>query len=278
MVSEVSQGKQGDEKDLGYEIFIALVSLLSIFNLVFVLLPSMSPESVNLVEAIDLALTFVFLFDFGYRITTTRSKSYYFFYGYGWADLLSCVPQLRILRLFRLVKAYRLVKKKGTKTIIHYLSYQRAEAALYILIFCVIIIVEVGASAVLIAESKSAEANITTADNALWWAYETVTSVGYGDTYPVTNLGRLLGAIVMATGVAIFATLAGYLSNKLITPPKIDEEKKPEEATSPFEKQVITGMDEIKSSLSQQEIQQEMKNQEIVTRLEKLENLLSAEK
>lgn len=278
MVSEVSQGKQGDEKDLGYEIFIALVSLLSIFNLVFVLLPSMSPESVNLVEAIDLALTFVFLFDFGYRITTTRSKSYYFFYGYGWADLLSCVPQLRILRLFRLVKAYRLVKKKGTKTIIHYLSYQRAEAALYILIFYVIIIVEVGASAVLIAESKSAEANITTADNALWWAYETVTSVGYGDTYPVTNLGRLLGAIVMATGVAIFATLAGYLSNKLITPPKIDEEKKPEEATSPFEKQVITGMDEIKSSLSQQEIQQEMKNQEIVTRLEKLENLLSAEK
>jgi voltage-gated potassium channel len=278
MVSEVSQGKQGDEKDLGYEIFIALLSLLSIFNLVFVLLPSMSQESVNLVEAIDLALTFVFLFDFGYRITTTRSKSYYFFYSYGWADLLSCVPQLRILRLFRLVKAYRLIKKKGTKTIIHYLSYQRAEAALYILIFCVIIIVEVGASAVLIAESKSAEANITTADNALWWAYETVTSVGYGDTYPVTNLGRLLGAIVMATGVAIFATLAGYLSNKLITPPKIDEEKKPEEATSPFEKQVITGMDEIKSSLSQQEIQQEMKNQEIVTRLEKLENLLSAEK
>jgi len=278
MVSEVSVGKQGDDKDLGYEIFIALLSLLSIFNLVFVKLPGMNPESVNLVEAIDLALTFVFLFDFGYRITTTRSKSYYFFHGYGWADLLSCVPMFRIFRLSRLVKAYRLVKKKGTKTIIHYLSYQRAEAALYILIFCVIIIVEFGASAVLIAESKSAEANITTADNALWWAYETVTSVGYGDVFPVTTVGRLLGAIVMATGVAIFATLAGYLSNKLITPPKIDEEKKPEEATSPFEKQVITGMDEIKSSLSQQEIQQEMKNQEIVTRLEKLENLLSAEK
>jgi voltage-gated potassium channel len=275
MVSGLSQG---DEKDLGYEIFIALVSLLSIFNLVFELLPSMNPESVHVVESIDLALIFVFLFDFGYRITTTRSKSYYFFHGYGWADLLSCVPQLQFLRLFRIVKTYRLVKKKDTKTIIDYLSYQRAEAALYILIFCVIIIIQFGASAVLIAESNSAEANITNADSALWWAYETVTSVGYGDVFPVTTEGRLLGAIVMATGVAVFATLAGYLSNKLLTPPKIDEEKKPEEATSPFEKQVITGMDEIKSSLSQQEIQQEMKNQEIVTRLEKLENLLSAEK
>jgi voltage-gated potassium channel len=275
MVSGLSQG---DEKDLGYEIFIALVSLLSIFNLVFELLPSMNPESVHVVESIDLALIFVFLFDFGYRITTTRSKSYYFFHGYGWADLLSCVPQLQFLRLFRIVKTYRLVKKKDTKTIIDYLSYQRAEAALYILIFCVIIIIQFGASVVLIAESNSAEANITNADSALWWAYETVTSVGYGDVYPVTTEGRLLGAIVMATGVGVFATLAGYLSNKLLTPPKIDEEKKPEEATSPFEKQVITGMDEIKSSLSQQEIQQEMKNQEIVTRLEKLENLLSAEK
>ena len=275
MVSGLSQG---DEKDLGYEIFIALVSLLSIFNLVFELLPSMNPESVHVVESIDLALIFVFLFDFGYRITTTRSKSNYFFYGYGWADLLSCVPQLQFLRLFRIVKTYRLVKKKDTKTIIDYLSYQRAEAALYILIFCVIIIIQFGASAVLIAESNSAEANITNADSALWWAYETVTSVGYGDVFPVTTEGRLLGAIVMATGVAVFATLAGYLSNKLLTPPKIDEEKKPEEATSPFEKQVITGIDEIKSSLSQQEIQQEMKNQEIVTRLEKLENLLSAEK
>jgi len=278
MVSEVSVGKQGDEKDLGYEIFIALVSLLSIFNLVFELLPSMNPESVHVLKSIDLALIFVFLFDFGYRITTTRSKSNYFFHGYGWADLLSCVPQLQFLRLFRIVKTYRLVKKKDTKTIIDYLSYQRAEAALYILIFCVIIIIQFGASAVLIAESNSAEANITNADSALWWAYETVTSVGYGDVFPVTTEGRLLGAIVMATGVAVFATLAGYLSNKLLTPPKIDEEKKPEEATSPFEKQVITGMDEIKSSLSQQEIQQEMKNQEIVTRLEKLENLLSAEK
>jgi voltage-gated potassium channel len=142
----------------------------------------------------------------------------------------------------------------------------------------VIIIIQFGASVVLIAESNSAGANITNADSALWWAYETVTSVGYGDVFPVTTEGRLLGAIVMATGVGVFATLAGYLSNKLLTPPKIDEEKKPEEATSPFEKQVITGMDEIKSSLSQQEIQQEMKNQEIVTRLEKLENLLSAEK
>jgi voltage-gated potassium channel len=275
MVSGLSQG---DEKDLGYEIFIALVSLLSIFNLVFELLPSMNPESVHVLKSIDLALIFVFLFDFGYRITTTRSKSNYFFHGYGWADLLSCVPQLQFLRLFRIVKTYRLVKKKDTKTIIDYLSYQRAEAALYILIFCVIIIIQFGASAVLIAESNSAEANITNADSALWWAYETVTSVGYGDVFPVTTEGRLLGAIVMATGVAVFATLAGYLSNKLLTPPKIDEEKKPEEATSPFEKQVITGIDEIKSSLSQQEIQQEMKNQEIVTRLEKLENLLSAEK
>lgn len=80
--------------------------------------------------------------------------------------------------------------------------------------------------------------------------------------------------MVMTTGVGIFATFAGFISNKLLTPPQKDEEKKPEEDTPPFEKQVIAGMDEIKSSISQQE----SKNREISVRLEHLESLLKADK
>jgi voltage-gated potassium channel len=274
MASEISQDEKSEEKDLGYEIFIALVSVLSIFNLAFVLLPGMDPDAVNVVNIINLALTIIFLFDFGYRITTTRSKSYYFIRDYGWADLLACAPQLRFLRLFRIFKAYRLVKKYGTNKIVDYLSYHRAEAALYILIFCVMIILEFGASLVLIAEGKSPDANITTAGDAIWWAYVTITTVGYGDQFPVTTGGRLVGILVMTTGVGIFATFAGYISNKLLTPPQKDEDKKPEEDISPFERQVITGMDEIKLYISQQE----RKNQDLTGKLEHLENLIKAGK
>jgi len=268
----VPEDELSNEKGFGYEIFIALVSILSVINLALVYIPGVNPEAVNVVEIINVFLTIIFVMDFLYRFTTTKSKTHYFFRDYGWADLLACAPQLRFLRLFRIFKAYRLVKEHGVSEITHYLSYNRAEAALYILVFSVIIILEVGSFLVLRAESSSPSANITTAGDALWWAYVTITTVGYGDQYPVTGAGRLVGVLVMTTGVGIFATFAGFISNKLLTPPekKDEEEVQPKEDVSEFEKQLIARIDELQSSMSQQE----RKNNEISVKLEKLERLL----
>ncbi|MEI7433965.1 MAG: ion transporter [Methanomicrobiales archaeon] len=270
----VPEDELSNEKGFGYEIFIALVSILSVINLALVYIPGVNPEAVNVVEIINVFLTIIFVMDFVYRLTTTKSKTHYFFRDYGWADLLACAPQLRFLRLFRIFKAYRLVKEHGVKEITHYLSYNRAEAALYILVFSVIIILEVGSFLVLRAESSSPSANITTAGDALWWAYVTITTVGYGDQYPVTGAGRLVGVLVMTTGVGIFATFAGFISNKLLTPPEKEEEGQPKEEFSEFEKQVLARIGELKSSLSQQE----RKNNEISVKLEKLEMGLAQHK
>lgn len=267
----VSENELSDEKGFGYEIFIALVSILSVVNLVFAFIPGVNPPAVQVVETINLFLTFIFVFDFIYRITTTKSKSYYFFRDFGWADLLACSPNLRFLRLFRVFKAYRLIKKHGVKEITDYLSYNRAEAALYILVFSVIIILEVGSFLILTVEGKASNANITTASDAMWWAYVTITTVGYGDKYPVTNAGRLVGVLVMTTGVGIFATFAGFISNKLLTPPEKGVEELPEEDSPEFEKQVISRIDELKTSISLQE----RKNNEISVKLDRLERLLS---
>ena len=174
------------------------------------------------------------------------------------------------MRLFRVFKAYRLLKKHGVKEITDYLSYHRAEAALYVLIFSVIIILEVGSFLMVLREKAAPNANITTAGDALWWAYVTITTVGYGDQYPVTGAGRLVGVLVMTTGVGIFATFAGFISNKLLTPPNKEEEEKSKQEMSEFEKQVLARIAELKSSLSQQE----RKSNEITVKLEKLERTL----
>jgi len=262
---------ESDEKGFGYEIFIALVSILSVVNLALVYIPGVNPQSVQVVETINLFLTIIFILDFVYRFTTTKSKTRYFFRDYGWADLLACSPNLRFLRLFRVFKAYRLVKQHGIKEITNYLSYNRAEAALYILVFSVIIILEVGSFLILRAESSSPDANIKTASDAMWWAYVTITTVGYGDRYPVTNAGRLVGVLVMTTGVGIFATFAGFISNKLLTPPEKKGEELPEEAVSEFEKQLIARIDELKFAM----LQQEKRTNEISRKFETLERLLA---
>ena len=170
--------------------------------------------------------------------------------------------------MFRIYKAYRLVKKYGAQYIKTFLSTNRAAAALYILVLMVILIIEAGSFLVLQAESTSPSANILTAGDAMWWAYVTITTVGYGDRFPVTSTGRLVGIVVMTTGVAVFATFAGLISSKLLTPPAKEEES-PEQTQArpdPAKRYLI----ELKQLMSDRE----KIDKEITSRVEKLEPLL----
>jgi voltage-gated potassium channel len=207
-----------DFKDPGYEIFIIFVSVLSVINLVLIWIPGFDPDAVHVLEVINFFLIIIFLVDFTYRLFTAGSKHYYFFRDWGWADLLASIPALRILRLFRIFKAYRLLKKYGVHNIVEQLKKHRADSMFYIVIFCVILVIEIGAFLVLQFEQSAPNANIETASDALWWTCVTITTVGYGDHYPTTNTGRLVGIAIMAMGVALIGTLAGFIANKLLAP------------------------------------------------------------
>ncbi len=261
--------ESADVKDFGYEIFIAFISVLSVFNLVLVYLPGVGPQATYVVYTTNAFLTIIFLFDFGYRLVTARSRTYYFFRDWGWADLLACAPVFRFLRLFRIVKAYRFFHRYGAKKTVYYLRYHRAEAALYILVFAGILILEAGSFSVLLAESGTPGANILTSSDALWWAYVTITTVGYGDYYPVTSYGRIVGIIVMTTGVGVFATFAGYIANKLLIPK--DYRKEAAEISDIGRKLdlCLAGLLELKQELA-------VKDKEIAEKLEQLESLVKS--
>lgn len=62
------------------------------------------------------------------------------------------------------------------------------------------------------------ESNIRTADDALWWALSTITTVGYGDRYPVTSEGRVVAAFLMCAGVGLFGMFSGFLASWFISP------------------------------------------------------------
>jgi voltage-gated potassium channel len=214
-------------KDTGYEIFILLLSLVSILNMlvaVDLFFLTSDPLTLEVLVIIDSVLTVFFLFDFIYRITSATSKSGYFFGGMGWADLLACIPFFRIFRIFRVVRAWRLMKKVGLQTMINEVVNNRAGIALYITMFSLIVLVELASIFVLKAEAANPEANLTSAADAVWWVFVTVTTVGYGDRFPTTTWGRLLGVLVMFGGIALIGVLASFLSSFFLSPPKKAEE------------------------------------------------------
>jgi voltage-gated potassium channel len=247
-----AQPKNKELKSTGYELFILLLSLVSVFNMAIVWLDfflPVSPLILGVIEIINGILTVFFLFDFFYRLLTTSSKSHYFFKNWGWTDLLACIPQLRIFRLFRIFRAVRLLRLFGVKNMVNEVVNNRAGIALFITIFSIIIIAEIVGVFMLLAESENPNANITTSGDAVWWTFVTMTTVGYGDRYPVTLIGRTLAVFVMLSGVALIGVLASFLSNFFLSPPKPKEiEYAP---TDPKAK-----LAELKSLLAQQQAAQ----------------------
>jgi voltage-gated potassium channel len=208
-------------KDIGYELFIGALSVLSILNMFLIYAFANDADLQVVLETMNAIFMPIFLGDFLYRLRTAPSRSGYFWRGFGWADLLSSLPfpQFKILRVFRLWRVIPLMKTFGLRNLVREFVANRAANALLTVAFLVVCLLEFGALAVLSAESRSSSANITDASDALWWVYVTITTVGYGDQYPVTNAGRLVGVIVMTAGVGLFGTLTAFLANKFLAPP-----------------------------------------------------------
>jgi len=211
-------------KNTSYELFMLLLSVLSIFNLLVFVIPRIDPVVSGVVAVVDGFITVIFILDFLYRFFTAESKRDYFFRNWGWADLLASMPvqQLKIFRVFRIVRVIRLLRTYGWRNMVREIRENRASSALYLTIFMVIIVLEFGGMGIVFAEAYNTDSNIKTAGDGVWWAFVTITTVGYGDLFPVTNLGRFMGFFVMVLGVGSFAVLTGFLANAFLSPANED--------------------------------------------------------
>jgi len=213
-------------KSPGYEIFIGILSMLSIVNLMLVWLVSSEQALQTVLLVMNAIFSAIFLGDFTFRLITAPRRAAYFFKQFGWADLLASLPfpQLKILRIFRLVRVYRLLRDLGPRSVWRTLTRDRAGSALLVLLLMGILVLQFGSLLMLYIEQYAPGANITNASDALWYTIVTISTVGYGDRYPVTDAGRAWGSIIIIIGVGIFGTFTGYLANLFLSPRKGDGE------------------------------------------------------
>lgn len=198
----------------GYELFILGLSIFSIFNIAIALLAN-DPQIVSIVEIVDALSCIVFLLDFAYRLITAPDRRAYM--KWGWLDLLGSFPfpGLRLLRTFRMARVVRSMQLIGGPTILRTLLRDKAGSAVLAVFLITIVVLEFAAILMVIAERSDPAANIKTGGDALWWALVSVTTVGYGDRYPVTVGGRFVGAVTLVVGIGLFSTITGFLATKL---------------------------------------------------------------
>ena len=147
---------------------------------------------------------------------------------WGWIDLLSSIPALHILRVgraLRLVRLLRILRAfRSTRHIIHHIFRRKTEGALTIAAIIAVLMVLFSSIAILQVETDP-DSNIKTAEDAIWWAYVTITTVGYGDKYPVTTEGRLIAALLMSVGIALFGIFTAYLAAWFVEQTKKEDSK-----------------------------------------------------
>ena len=206
-----------------------LVLILSVYVLLALIADTffkLPPQISQLLTLLDDSICIFFLVEFIIRFYQANNKLK--FMRWGWIDIVSSIPAfpfLRIGRLFRLVRLLRILRAfRSTKHLINHLFRNKARGA-FTTVSAVAILMVIFSSIAIVQVERAPNSNIKTAEDAIWWAYVTITTVGYGDKYPVTTEGRIVAALLMTVGVVLFGTFTAFLASWFVEQTKKEEEE-----------------------------------------------------
>ena len=215
----VNEAVTGPQRAGPYHFFMLALCALALVLLAITAFASLSAETVHLLFLADTVICFFFLADFVNSLRRAPNKGRYFL-TWGWLDLVSSIPAVGVLRIGRVARAARIIRVlrgvRATRDLLHFASEKRAEATLLSAVFMALLVMIV--ASVLVIQLETPTGNIKTAQDALWWAMSTTSTVGYGDLYPVTAEGRLLGAVLIVVGVGLFGAFTAFVARWFMAP------------------------------------------------------------
>lgn len=242
--------EKANDNDKASKIFDICIIVLILINVILVIADTFSvPQRVsNWFNYIELFSVIVFTIEYICRLYTAdllypdlspfRARIKYIFSFLAIIDLLAILPfylpfiipiDLRVLRMIRIVRLLRIFKVNRYTTALSAIwnVFKRKRNQLISSIFVVLILMIIASVLMYNIESEAQPDAFGNAFSALWWAVATLTTVGYGDIYPITVLGKILSAVIAILGIGLVAVPAGIISAGFIE--SIDKDEKEDE-------------------------------------------------
>jgi voltage-gated potassium channel len=229
-MNNLKQEIHDNQPGVAYQVMIIVLTLYSLSICMFLYIFPLDQNIRRILIIFDTAISLVFLYDFFLAFHMALSKKTYL--RWGWLDLLGSLPGFPFLRPARIPRAVQLAKsirKKRLSGALKEIAENRAGTIVILALLVVLLSLSIFSGLVYYFEGQAPNANIQSPDDALWWTLVTISTVGYGDYYPVTEGGRLIAVVLFTFGVGIFGVISSTLASWFLQPRSRREQRQIEE-------------------------------------------------
>lgn len=220
-----------------FDIVVQIVIVLSVVAFSIETLPDLDPDIKELLNTAEVVFSIIFTFEYVLRLYAAEKTWRYVFSFYGLVDFIAIVPfylfsgvDLQSVKIFRMLYIFRLLKLfRYNKAIIRFsraFRMVREEMTLFSIV--TLMLLYLSAMGIYFFENEAQPEAFKSVFHSLWWAVATLTTVGYGDVYPITAGGKLFTFFMLMIGLGIVAVPTGLLASALSNIRTEDEDESEE--------------------------------------------------
>ena len=207
-----------------FALVIQALIILSLISFSVETLPGLDEEIHRILRLFEIATVAIFTLEYLLRLLVSRGKLSFVFSFYGIIDLLAILPfyittgldlrSIRVVRLMRLFRLFKLVRySKAIQRFHHAFRVAREELVLFFSVAAILLYAS--SVGIYYFESNAQPEAFGSIFHSLWWAVVTLTTLGYGDVYPITVGGRIFTFFVLMVGLGIVAVPTGIMASAL---------------------------------------------------------------
>ncbi|WP_088332531.1 potassium channel family protein [Lacimicrobium sp. SS2-24] len=205
-----------------FDIGMMVLSIVAVVNISVLMLMQLSADVRHYLLIMDTLICVVFLLHFFYNLANSDNRLVYI--KEHWIDFVASIPAIEVFRLARFLQVLRVLRLlKHTRHLVLTSLKDRIQTTLATMMVVLVVLIGASGLSIYLIEYDLPGSNIRTAEDAIWWSLVTISTVGYGDYYPVSTAGRVVSILLILSGVSLFGVISGYIASYFITPQEKDQ-------------------------------------------------------